>query len=427
MIRPAMYSKNGFRIATTQLLRGLSALALFSLASVVGAAPSHIKDVRVSASSDTTRVVFDLSQAVTPRVFTLDNPFRVVIDISDARLDLAASQWPAAQGFIKEFRPGFQSNGTLRVVLDVSQAVEARSFSVEPAEGLGHRLVLDLANGKNSTPVVANLPAQPVKITETGRVLVIAIDAGHGGQDPGASGRKGTREKDITLAIARKLKERIDAEPGMRALLTRDSDVFVPLRERIVRASKQKADIFVSVHADAVRDRSIAGSSVYVLSAVRATNEASRMLADRENAADLMGDMSLENKDDVLASVLLDLSQGASMSASNEAADKVLAQLIRVGAVLDREVKHASLKVLTSPDMPSMLVETAFISNPKEEAKLNDTAHQQRLADAILAGIRTYFYDNPPPGTQVSQRVAQQRDKQETGTSMTIMAGGLSK
>jgi N-acetylmuramoyl-L-alanine amidase len=427
MIRPAMCSINGFRIATTHLLRGLSALALFSLASVVAASPTHIKDVRVSATSDTTRVVFDLSQAITPRVFTLDNPFRVVIDIPDARLDLAASAWPAAQGVIKEFRPGIQGNGALRVVLDVSQAVEAKSFSVEPAEGLGHRLVLDLVNGKTSIPVVASMPAQPVKITETGRVLVIAIDAGHGGQDPGASGRNGSREKDITLAIARKLKDRIDAEPGMRAILTRDSDVFVPLRDRIVRASRQKADIFVSVHADAVRDRSVAGSSVYVLSAGRATNEASRMLADRENAADLMGDMSLENKDDVLASVLLDLSQGASMSASNEAADKVLAQLIRVGAVLDKEVKHASLKVLTSPDMPSMLVETAFISNPKEEAKLNDSAHQQRLADAILAGVRTYFYDNPPPGTQVSQRVAQQRDKHEAGSSMTIMAGGLSK
>jgi N-acetylmuramoyl-L-alanine amidase len=427
MIRPEICAKSDFRLATTHWLRGLCALVLFSLSSVVVAAPPHIKDVRISATNDTTRVVFDLSQAVTPRVFTLDNPFRVVIDIVDARLDLAANAWPAAQGFIKEFRPGFQSNGALRVVLDVSQAVEARSFSVEPAEGLGHRLVLDLASSKTSIPAVANLPAQPVKITETGRVLVIAIDAGHGGQDPGASGRKGTREKDITLAIAHKLKDRIDAERGMRAILTRDSDVFVPLRERIVRARKQQADIFISVHADAVRDRNVTGSSVYVLSAGRATNEASRMLADRENAADLMGDMSLENKDDVLASVLLDLSQGASMSASNEAADKVLAQLVRVGAVLDTEVKHASLKVLTSPDMPSMLVETAFISNPKEEAKLNDAAYQQRLADAILVGVRAYFYDNPPPGTQVAQRVAQQRDKHEGGTSMTIMAGGLSK
>jgi N-acetylmuramoyl-L-alanine amidase len=195
-----------------------------------------------------------------------------------------------------------------------------------------------------------------------------------------------------------------------------------------VRATKQKADIFVSIHADAVRDRNVTGSSVYVLSAGRATNEASRMLADRENAADLMGDMSLQDKDDVLASVLLDMSQGASMSASNEAADNVLLQLDRLGEVLDKEVKHASLKVLTSPDMPSMLVETAFISNPKEEAKLNDSRHQQRLAEAILSGVRTYFYDNPPPGTQVAQRVAQQRtDKGERGSGMTIMASGVSK
>jgi N-acetylmuramoyl-L-alanine amidase len=427
-----IYSEEISRLATTRVLRGLSVLAPLLYCSWVAAAPTHVKDVRVSATNDTTRVVFDLSQSVTPRVFTLDNPYRVVIDIADARLDIATSAWPSAQGFIKEFRPGPQGNGSLRVVLDVSQPVEARSFSVEPAEGLGHRLVLDLSNGKATSATLSTASSvsvpQPVKITETGRVLVIAIDAGHGGQDPGASGRKGTHEKDITLAIARKLKERIDAEPGMRAVLTRDSDVFVPLRERIVRASKQKADIFISVHADAVRDRDIAGSSVYVLSAGRATNEASRMLADRENAADLMGGMALENKDDVLASVLLDMSQGASMSASNEAADRVLSQLVRVGAVLDKDVKHASLKVLTSPDMPSMLVETAFISNPKEEAKLNDAAHQQRLADAILIGVRTYFYDNPPPGTQVAQRVAQQRnEKREGGASMTVMAGGLAK
>jgi N-acetylmuramoyl-L-alanine amidase len=313
-------------------------------------------------------------------------------------------------------------------VLHVTQPVQAEASSVEPAAGLGHRVVLDLSVGKsignvtNAVPQV-NAPTQPIKITESGRVLVIAIDAGHGGQDPGASGRKGTREKDITLAIARKLKARVDDEPGMRAILTRDGDVFVPLRERIVRASKQQADIFISIHADAVRDRNVTGSSVYVLSAGRATNEASRMLADRENAADLMGDLSLENKDNVLASVLLDLSQGASMSASNEAADKVLLQLDRLGEVLDKEVKHASLKVLTSPDMPSMLVETAFISNPKEEAKLKDPSHQQRLADAILSGVRTYFYDNPPPGTQVAQRVAQR--KREGAPGMTIMAGGL--
>ncbi len=407
--------------------------------------PTAVKDARVSASGDTTRMVLDLSQAASSHVFTLDNPQRVVIDITDARLDLAAGAWPIARGVIKEFRAADRGNGVLRIVLEVAQPVESRSFSVEPAEGLSHRLVVDLiASGKTlagvSTalvpPVVSPPPpvSIPAKIIESGRTLVIAIDAGHGGQDPGASGRKGTREKDITLAIAHKLKDRIDAEPGMRAVLTRDGDYFVPLRERIVRASKQRADMFISIHADAVRDRNVAGSSVYVLSAGRATNEAARMLADRENAADLMGDMSLENKDDVLASVLLDLSQGASMSASIEAADKVLLQLDRLGAVLDNSVKHASLKVLTSPDMPSMLVETAFISNPKEEAKLKDPQHQQRLADAMLSGVRTYFYDNPPPGTRVAQRVAQQRndkqgnDKQERAAAgMTIIAGGIAQ
>jgi N-acetylmuramoyl-L-alanine amidase len=397
---------------------------------------THIKDVRISATNDTTRVVFDVSQPVSPRVFVLDNPRRVVVDIVDAQLDLT-NGWPTAQGFIKEFRPGSQGNGTLRVVLDVGQSVETRSFSVEPAEGLGHRLVLDLLASKVSSSNVATnsaatqvtaqpaslTAASPVKITELGRVLVVAIDPGHGGQDPGASGRKGTREKEITLAIARKLKARIDDEPGMRAVLTRDSDIFVPLRERIVRARRQQADIFVSIHADAVRDRSVTGSSVYVLSAGRATNEAARMLADRENAADLMGDMTLENKDDVLASVLLDMSQGASMSASNEAAARVLSQLDKLGDVLDTDVKHASLKVLTSPDMPSMLVETAFISNPKEEAKLKDVRHQQALADAILAGVRAYFYENPPPGTQVAQLAAQRN--RARGASMTINASGV--
>lgn len=400
-------------------------------ASAGPAAVAQIKDVRISATNETTRVVFDVSQPVSPRVFVLENPRRVVVDIVDAQLDLS-NGWPTAQGFIKEFRPGSQSNGTLRVVLDVAQSVETRSFSVEPAEGLGHRLVLDLLASKGATRTVAAVAAaqpvtftaaSPVKITESGRVLVVAIDPGHGGQDPGASGRKGTREKEITLAIARKLKARIDDEPGMRAVLTRDNDVFVPLRERIVRARKQQADIFISIHADAVRDRSVTGSSVYVLSAGRATNEAARMLADRENAADLMGDMTLENKDDVLASVLLDMSQGASMSASNDAAARVLSQLDRLGDVLNTDVKHASLKVLTSPDMPSMLVETAFISNPKEEAKLKDVRHQQALADAILAGVRTYFYENPPPGTQVAQRVAQRN--RERGAAMTLNATGV--
>lgn len=415
----------------------------------------------MSAADEQTRVVLDLSQAAPEQIFTLHSPERVVIDLSDARLDLANGDWPAGVGVVKGFHSAERGNGVLRIVLEVSQPVESRSFTMAPTEGMGHRLVIDIAApGKLSAlPIVATAtpaastntasiapspasinaapaPPQPVKALpkDEGRVLVIAVDAGHGGQDPGASGKKGTREKDVTLAIARKLKDAIDAEPGMRAVLTRDGDYFVPLRERIVRASKQKADIFISIHADSGRDRDIAGSSVYVLSAGRASNEAARMLADRENASDLIGGISLDNKNDIVASVLLDMSQAASMSASIEAADKVLSQLDRVGEVLDNEVRHASLKVLTSAGMPSMLVETAFISNPKEEAKLNSAQHQQRIADAILAGVRGYFYENPPPGSRIAQRVAQQRneqhsDKSERNTAgvANIIAGGIAQ
>lgn len=438
-----------------------ASLTLLSLAVNGAPAKSVVKDVRMSAAGETTRVVFDLSNAAAEQVFTLHSPERVVIDLSDARLDLSGGAWPAALGVVKEFRSAERGNNVLRIVLEVSQPVDSRSFSMAPTDSMGHRLVIDIAaQGKlpaasastvtvqapptsaNQTASIATptpvpvapsyTPPPPVKSLpkEDGRVLVIAVDAGHGGQDPGASGRRGTREKDVTLAIARKLKDVIDSEPGMRAVLTRDGDYFVPLRDRMVRAVKVQADLFISIHADSVRDRDVSGSSVYVLSAGRATNEAARMLADRENAADLMGGMTLDTKDDVVASVLLDLSQGASMSASISAADRVLNQLDRIGNVLDTEVKHASLKVLTSPGMPSMLVETAFISNAKEEAKLNDARHQQKLADAILTGVRGYFYENPPPGTRIAQRVAQQRSGKQDRSAIgatSVMAGGVAQ
>jgi N-acetylmuramoyl-L-alanine amidase len=419
------------RFRRSLLLSVLCLLACGSASSALAAA--IVQDMRLSATAESTRVVLDLSEAVETNLFTLADPHRVVLDIPGAQFNLAAI--PEGRGFVKEFRVANRGNGVLRIVLDVTAAVGASSFVIAPEGEQGHRLVLDLLppNSKpDNKPTEAKTVTAALNVVKSveqvkqGRDLVIAIDAGHGGQDPGALGRKGTREKDITLAIARKLKARIDAEPGMRAVLTRDGDYFVPLRERIVRAAKQQADLFISVHADSVHDSSVSGSSVYVLSSGRATNEAARMLADRENAADLMGGISLDDKDNMLASVLLDLSQGASMSASIEAADKVLGQLDRIGNVLDRGVKHASLKVLTSPDMPSMLVETAFISNPKEEARLKDERHQQRLADAILAGVRTYFYDNPPPGTRVAQ-IKMQRRQHANGTvnGAVIAAGGV--
>jgi N-acetylmuramoyl-L-alanine amidase len=242
-----------------------------------------------------------------------------------------------------------------------------------------------------------------------GRDLVIAIDAGHGGQDPGALGRGGTREKDVTLAIARKLAAAINAEQGMRAVLIRDGDYFITLGARTRKARQSGADMFVSIHADSVLNREVGGSSVYVLSLRGASDEAARWLADAENAADLKGGVSLEDSSDVLASVLLDVTQKESISDSVEAAESVLAALRGVGNVHRPRVQHAGFVVLKSPDIPSMLVETAFISNTSDERRLRDPDHQQRIADALLSGVRNYWYENPPPGSRLAAIVASRR------------------
>jgi N-acetylmuramoyl-L-alanine amidase len=258
------------------------------------------------------------------------------------------------------------------------------------------------------TTVPATLPApkvvRPTHAPADGdRDIVVAVDAGHGGQDPGAIGRNGTMEKDVVLAIARALAARINSEPGMRAYLVRDDDYFVVLRDRMRRARNARADIFVSVHADAIRDRSISGASVYILSERGASSEAARWLAERENAADLMGGVKLDDKDQSLASVLLDLSQTANISASMTAAERVLLSLDRSVEVRKPKVQQAGLIVLKSPDIPSMLVETAYISNPREEARLKSVKHQRKVADAIFQGIHGYFETNPPPGTRFAQ------------------------
>jgi N-acetylmuramoyl-L-alanine amidase len=392
------------------LLAGLAyALAL----SCYAASPIAVKDIRVWAGPTETRLVLDLSGPVEHTLMSLQDPDRVVIDLAAARLDRTDRTWPTDQGFIRQLRVGPQADGALRIVIDLTAPARPRSFSVAPNEAYGHRLVIDLA------PALAAGPPVVVKSTGDahGREIVVAIDAGHGGVDPGSIGKRGAYEKNVTLAIARRLKERIDREPGMRAVLTRDRDQFVELRERIVRARKQQADMFISVHADSVRDRSVAGSSVYVLSARGASDESARWLADRENAADLIGGVTLDDKDSVLASVLLDLSQGASMSASIAAAEKVMDELYSIGNVTRRGVKHAGFIVLKSPDIPSILVETAFISNPAEEARLLDPRHQQRLAEAIHQGVRGYFYANPPPGTRIAQLRAQAGEKTVLATA----------
>ena len=373
------------------------------------ARPVVIKDVRLWAGADGTRLVFDLSAPVEHSVLTLDNPNRVVVDIPAASME-SGRVLPEGQGFVKQLRAAPQPNGGLRVVVDLTGPAQPKTFTVGPQQSAGHRLVLDLTPSKGA--VAAAAPAQPSVVKAAadahGRDIVVAIDAGHGGVDPGSIGKRGTYEKHVTLAIARRLKERIDREPGMRAILTRDNDMFVEHRERIARARRQQADMFVSVHADSYTNRAVAGSSVYVLSARGASDESARWLADRENSADLIGGVKLDDKDSVLASVLLDLSQGASMSASVDAAELVMQELYKIGNITNRGVKHAGFLVLKSPDIPSMLVETAFISNPTEESRLLDAKHQQKLAEAIHQGVRAYFYANPPPGTLVADLRAKQ-------------------
>ncbi len=404
------------RIATT----ALAALA-FSTAQAV-----EVRAMRLSTTPRNTRIVLDLSARAAHHVSVLHQPERVVLELKDTHLGTAAHS-PAIGGTVKQMHLSQSRTGDLRLALEVDQAVRLKTTLLGGKGRASARLVLDLSTAAMpparrlvasiaaapmpvpATSVSATLSSPPVKVAHAprdARDLIIAIDAGHGGEDPGAIGKNGTREKDVTLAIARELAAKVDAEPGLRAVLTRNADYFVPLRERMQRARVKQADLFVSIHADAVRDRSIEGASVYILSPHGASNEASRWLADRENAADLIGGVSLDDKSNVLASVLLDLSQSAALNASQDAADRVLAQLSHAGEVHRRQVQQAGFMVLKSPDIPSMLVETAYISNPLEESRLKTRPQQARIAASILQGLHDYFYANPPVGTRIAALVA---------------------
>ena len=373
------------------------------------ASPTRIEEVRIWAGPENTRVVLDISHPVEHTLFTLRNPDRVVIDLHSGALDQNRVRLPAGMGHVQRLRSANQKNGDVRVVLDLKRPVQPASFYAKPNDTYGHRLVVDL---KVPGAVV------PVKTVSRagGRDVIVAIDPGHGGEDPGARGRAGTYEKNVVLAISRALKRKIDAEPGFTAVLTRDGDYFLTLRQRIDKARQYKADMFVSVHADAFKDKRARGSSVYVLSSRGASDEAARWLAERENAADLVGGVSLDDKDDVLASVLLDLSQSATISASMKVGDDVIGELADVGRVRRSKVQHAGFVVLKSPDIPSILVETAFISNPQEEQKLKDPTQQHLLAQAIMEGVRSYFRDSPPNGTLLASNRSPKRSQSVTHT-----------
>lgn len=379
-------------------MRFIATFCLLALGAVAGAEPVRLENVRMWNAPDNTRVVFDVTSPVRHDIELLSNPFRVVVDLRDARLTGRLTQPAAQDRFLKKIRAG-KHQGFLRMVLELKKHAAPRSFQLPPNSRYGHRLVIDIGAAEASAPPPADI-AQPVLF----RDVVVAIDAGHGGEDPGALGPKGTYEKTVVLQIAKRLAALVDKERGMCAVLVREGDYYLSLRKRIDLARRRKADLFVSIHADAFRNPKARGSSVYVLSRRGASSEHARWLAERENTADLVGGVSLDDKDNLLASVLLDLSQTASLEASIEAAEKVLRGMKKVGRVHKPGVESAAFAVLKSPDIPSILVETAFISNPAEEKQLRSPAHQRKIARAIFAGIRNYFVLRAPEGALLAAR-----------------------
>ncbi|QBB70909.1 AMIN domain-containing protein [Pseudolysobacter antarcticus] len=376
------------------------------LSASFAASAAEISAVRVWASPDYTRAVFDVSGPLDYRLFQIANPDRIVLDI---RGSVAADSLGIVngKGLMKSVRTGKQGKGDVRVVFDLAGAALPKSFLLPPADNLGYRLVVDLYPKEKSARAVIKSVAQ----SNSGKTrnVVVMIDPGHGGEDPGAIGASGSHEKNITMSVARELKQMIDKQPGMSAVLTRDGDYFVALEDRYKKAREAKADLFVSVHADAFSSSDAHGSSVWVLSSRGATNQAARWLADRENRSDLVGGVSMDNKDQTLAAVLLDLQQGATLEASSNIAENVLRALGKIGTTHRGYIERANFVVLRSPDVPSILVETAFISNPSEEKRLNSPGEREKLASAILDGVRDYFRATPPPGTMFAANAS--RDK----------------
>lgn len=400
--------------------RVLLAIALCAGVHPALAGEAQVQGARLWNAPDHTRFVLDTDGPVRHRVFSLDNPHRLVLDITDARLSVELPSADDDDVLVAGLRSGVRDGNDLRVVLDLKQPVTAKSFQLEPNPKHGHRLVIDVSprsRGNRAATASRAQPAAPPKhlsVQPKGvrqRDVVVAIDAGHGGEDPGAVGPGGTYEKTVTLAIARKLAARVNRQRGMRAVMIRDGDYFIALRQRINLARQHQADLFVSIHADAFKDPRVRGASVYTLSNGGATSEAAKWLAERENRADLIGGVKLAEQDDVLASVLLDMTQNATLEHSGIAAERVLSRLQALGQMHQTRIQKAGFAVLKSPDIPSMLVETAFISNPEDEKLLRTDSYQNKIADYLLQGIVDYFNDHPPPGTRFARDGVPGRDE----------------
>ena len=403
------------------MLKVLSAIILYSLSAQLIAAT--IQGVRVHESPDATRIVLDTSAAVKYKYFTLDKPERVVIDLANAKLaqgiDLAKVATDLVR--IKKIRGAPRGKG-FRLVLDARQKLRPNAFTLKPISPYGHRLVMDLAAPK---PVRKKPAKQEPEARPQNRDVVIAIDAGHGGEDPGALGPKRQQEKHLVLQIAKRTAQAINAKSGYRAVLTRTGDYYIAHRKRTALAREARADLFVSIHADAFTSAAASGASVYTLSDRGATSETAKWLAERANQSDLLGgvgDVSLSDKDDVLAHVLLDLSMDGNRSYSIEVGQSVLNQMGKMTKLHKKQVEQAAFIVLKSPDMPSILVETGFISNPQEARRLSQREHQTKLANAIANGIDQFMRANPPPGTAIAARRQELRHTIARGETLSEIA-----
>jgi len=419
----------------------LIALLLVALYPSIAWSNTQVASTRLWPAREYTRITIEAGSAIRYSVFTVPSPQRVVLDLegveASPHLDALPNKVSADDPYVKSIRVGRFKPTVLRIVFDLKDDARAEAFVLPPVGSYGHRLVLDIHPLKPIDPLMALVqqteqqtgpgspphpapspalapapdlarasaapadksatpPAKAPAAAPDGRPIIIAIDAGHGGEDPGAIGPLGTYEKDVTLGIARKLKELIDAEPNMRAVLTRDGDYFVPLHTRVQKARRVQADLFVSVHADAFIKPHARGSSVFALSERGATSAAAQWLAKRENDADLIGGINLDVRDPYLKQTLLDLSQTATINDSLKLGRAVLGEIGEINALHKNAVEQAGFAVLKAPDIPSILVETAFITNPDEERRLRDDSYRGRMATAILNGIKRYFAANPP-------------------------------
>lgn len=388
---------------------------------VTAASADVVENLRVWAGPDGTRVVLDLDDAVEHSLIELDNPARVVIDLKNTQLNRTLKIDPDSSGVVRGVRHGIRAGNDLRVVLDLHQRAQPQSFLLDPAGKYGHRLVIDLVPD-DVVPAAERVRQATRAVTDGERDMIVAIDAGHGGEDPGAIGPSGTHEKNVVLAIAQSLKDKLDDMPGVRGVLLRTDDYFIPLKERYQRARQARADLLVSIHADAFRDFRVRGSSVYVLSRRGASSEAARMLAQNENEADLIGGVKLDRGDDVLSSVLLDLSQSVTMDYSQHAAEQLLNQLGTVGRRHRKRVESANFVVLRSPDVPSVLVEVGFISNPQDEQNLNTARHRDQVAQAIAQGVHRHFTKTAPQGSWYASHRASQEYVVQNGDTLGIIA-----